>query len=81
MSDRLYALTFRLWYFNMIKMNAETWKIEVATVKKELSEMTTLLAQNNPMDVGIVRKKFLLEHLERIRSQFLGLSGNSYSYQ
>jgi DNA-binding GntR family transcriptional regulator len=80
MSDRLYALTFRLWYFNMIKMNTATWKMEVATVKKELSEMSSLLAQNNPMNVGIVRKKFLLDHLERIRSQFLGLSGNSYSY-
>jgi DNA-binding GntR family transcriptional regulator len=77
MSDRLYALTFRLWYFNMLKMNAETWKIEVNMVKKELSEMSTLLLQNNPTNVGIARKKHLLQHLERIRSQFLGLSGNS----
>ena len=81
MSDRLYALTFRLWYFNMIKMNTEAWNNETATVKKELSEMSNLLAQNNPMKVGIARKNLLLEHLERIRSQFLGLSGNSYTYQ
>ena len=81
MSDRLYALTFRLWYFNMIKMNAEAWKIEVSTVRKELSELSTLLTQNNPMNVGIARKKILLDHLKRLRSQFLGLSGNSYTYQ
>ena len=35
-SDRLYALTFRLWYFNMLNMNAEDWNIEVAAVKKKL---------------------------------------------
>jgi DNA-binding GntR family transcriptional regulator len=81
MSDRLYALTFRLWYFNMIKMNVETWKIETSTLKEELSEMSTLLAQNSPTGVGIARKKYLLKHLDRIRSQFLGLSGNSYTYQ
>ena len=80
-SERLYALTFRLWYFNMIKMNAEAWNNETATVKKELSELSTVLAQKNPLDVGIARKKHLLEHLERIRSQFLGLSGNSYANQ
>ncbi|MBC2711444.1 MAG: GntR family transcriptional regulator [Desulfosarcina sp.] len=81
MSDRLYALTFRLWYFNMVKMNGKTWKIEVTALKKELSEMSTLLAQNNPMNIGIAHKKHLLDHIERIRSQFLGLSGNSYTYQ
>lgn len=80
-SDRLYALTFRLWYFNMIKMNIKAWNNETATVKKELSEMSTLLAKKTPMNVGIARKKYLLEHLERIRSQFLVLSGNSYTYQ
>jgi DNA-binding GntR family transcriptional regulator len=75
--DRLYALTFRLWYFNMLKMNAETWKIEISTVKKELSQILSLLSQNNPAEVGSARKKHLLEHLERIRSQFLGLSRNA----
>ena len=81
MSDRLYALTFRLWYFNMIKMNTEEWNNETAAVKKELSEMSALLAKNNPINVGIARKKFLLDLLERIRSQFLRLSGNSYTHQ
>jgi DNA-binding GntR family transcriptional regulator len=78
MSDRLYALTFRLWYFNMIKMNADAWNNETAMVKKELVEMSALLKENIPNKVGTARKKFLMEHLERIRLQFLGLSGNSY---
>jgi len=75
-SDRLYALTFRLWYFNMLKMNTTDWSNEVAAVGKELSETAQLLATQNPQEVGRVRKKFLWEHLERIRSQFLGLSVN-----
>jgi DNA-binding GntR family transcriptional regulator len=75
-SDRLYALTFRLWYFNMLKMNTESWQIEISTVKKELSELLAILSRSHPTEVGIARKKHLLEHLERIRSQFLGLSRN-----
>jgi len=80
-SNRLYALTFRLWYFNMIKMNTEAWNNETTTIKKELSELSTLLVQKNPINVGIARKKYLLGHLERIRSQFLGFSGNAYVHQ
>lgn len=79
MSDRLYALTFRLWYFNMINMNTEEWNYETASVKKELAEMSALLVKKNPVNVGRARKKYLLEHLERIRSKFLGLSDNSYA--
>jgi DNA-binding GntR family transcriptional regulator len=79
MSDRLYTLTFRLWYFNMLKMNTDEWNNETASVKKELTEMSALLAGKNPEDVGKARKRYLLEHLERIRSKFLGLSGNTYT--
>jgi len=77
-SDRLYALTFRLWYFNMLNMNAEDWNIEVAAVKKELSETSALLIKNNPPEIGLARKRHLLDHLERIRSKFLGLSVSSF---
>ena len=78
-SDRLYALTFRLWYYNMLKMNAEDWNIEVAAVKKELVETSALLVENNPREIGLARKRYLLDHLERIRSKFLGLSVSSFS--
>lgn len=75
MSDRLYALTFRLWYYNMIKMNAAQWKNEVISVKKELTDLAAILTQESPIDVGQARKTHLLEHLERIRSGFFSLSG------
>jgi DNA-binding GntR family transcriptional regulator len=77
-SDRLYALTFRLWYFNMLKMNAEDWSIEVAAVKKEIEETSVLLSKSTPREIGLARKRCLLDHLERIRSKFLGLSVSSF---
>ncbi|WP_319526302.1 GntR family transcriptional regulator [uncultured Desulfosarcina sp.] len=78
-SDRLYALTFRLWYYNILKMNAEDWTLEVAALKKEIAETSALLVQNNPQEIGPARKRHLLDHLERIRSKFLGLSLSSFS--
>jgi hypothetical protein len=36
--------------------------------------MLTILPHKHPAEAGTARKKHLLEHLERIRSQFLGLS-------
>lgn len=78
-SDRLYALTFRMWYTNMLKMNGQEWNRETDSVKKELAEMAVLLAQGSPAEVGSARKQCLLEHLDRIRSTFLGLSGSSFA--
>ena len=79
MSDRLYALTFRLWYYNMIKMSADEWNEEVMSVQKELIDFSTILNQKNAKDFGKARKKHLLEHLDRIRSTFFNLSGSSYN--
>lgn len=79
MSDRLYALTFRVWYFNMLKMNNYDWNREVKSVKEELTELSALLTENDPEKVGLARKTNLLKHLERIRSKFLGLSGNAFA--
>lgn len=73
-SERLYALTFRLWYFNMLKMNDADWSNEVLAVKSELSDLTTVLNQKDATAVGDTRKKHLLKHLERIRTQFFSLS-------
>jgi DNA-binding GntR family transcriptional regulator len=81
MSERLYALTFRLWYFNLIKMSRSEWREEVISVKKELADLSTVLTQNNPNDVGRTRKRHLLEHLERIRSKFFSLSGSIHTDQ
>jgi DNA-binding GntR family transcriptional regulator len=74
MSDRLYSLTFRLWYFNMLKMNHAQWNVEVLAVKEDLLALSELLKAGIPERVGRARKEHLLKHLERIRSTFLGLS-------
>lgn len=74
MSDRLYSLTFRLWYFNMIKMDLNQWEDEVLSVVEDLESLSDLLASQSPANVGKARKEQLLKHLKRIRSQFLGLS-------
>ncbi|MCD4722936.1 MAG: GntR family transcriptional regulator [Desulfobacula sp.] len=74
MSDRLYSLTFRLWYFNMLKMHNKEWNIEVVSIKEDLLSLCELLKANIPKKVGEARKEHLLKHLKRIRSKFLGLS-------
>lgn len=75
MSDRLYALTFRLWFFNMVKMDHQAWNQEVVAIKEDLTHLSDLLHNDRPEQVGQARKQHLLKHLKRIRSQFLGLSG------
>jgi len=74
MSDRLYSLTFRLWYFNMLKMDNKGWNQEVMAIKEDLTSLADLLHNNTPEKVGCARKEHLLKHLKRIRSKFLGLS-------
>lgn len=74
MSQRLYILTFRLWYFNMIKMDKNAWETEVEAVHEDLSILKSLLSDGNPDQVGQARKAQLRKHLERIRSSFLGLT-------
>lgn len=73
-SERLYALTFRLWYFNMLKMNDDEWNQEIMAVKKELTDLSAVLVMKKPKDAGRTRKDHLLKHLERIRSKFLSVS-------
>ena len=74
MSERLYSLTFRLWYFNMLKMENIAWNQEVLAVKKDLEELINLLKSGTPELAGKARKAQLINHLKRIRSKFLGLS-------
>ena len=74
MSDRLYSLTFRLWYFNMLKMHHDQWNVEVSSIQEDLASLAELLHSGSPEMVGQARKDHLLKHLKRIRSTFLGLS-------
>lgn len=74
-SERLYCLTFRLWYFNLLKLQKDEWNIEVMSIKEDLLSLSELLKAGSPKMVGEARKEHLLKHLERIRSKFLNLSG------
>jgi len=74
MSDRLYALTYRLWFFNMLKMHNEDWNLEVISVKEDLVSLSDLLKHSSPEEVGKARREHLLKHLKRIQAKFLGLS-------
>jgi len=74
MSERLYCLTFRLWYFNMLKMQQDELNIEIMSIKEDLVSLSELIKGDSVKSVGDARKDHLLKHLERIRSKFLNLS-------
>ncbi len=73
-SDRFYVLTFRLWYFNLMKMDARGWHAESLCLESDLLALTDLLAKAAPEVVGKTRKSQLIDHVERIRNTFLGFS-------
>lgn len=70
-SERLYALSFRLWYFNMGKGE---WHEEVAALEKELCELTRAVATPDPKVLGDMRRNQLINHLYRIKEKFLTFS-------
>ena len=74
MSDRFYVLTFRLWYFNLMRMDIRGWHRECQCLQSDLQALKGLLAKSSPEAVGSARKTQLLDHVERIRNTFLGLS-------
>jgi DNA-binding GntR family transcriptional regulator len=77
MSDQLYSLTFRLWFFNMLRMNNEEWNQEVFAIKEDLVSLADLIRHSTPENVGKARREHLLKHLKRIQTKFLGLSAHS----
>lgn len=74
MAERLYSLTFRLWYHNMVKMDTADWNREAEAVITDLSDLFEVLETGTPAQAGQLRKAQLLTHLKRIRSRFLGLT-------
>lgn len=74
MSEHLYALTYRLWYFNLLKMDPANWVNEVEAVREDLVILSHCFTSGNAEQLGRARKSLLLKHLERIRSSFKGLS-------
>ncbi len=78
MSHQLYALTLRLWYFNLLKIDLAKWNEEVLSMKKELISLSVKLKDESPQTVGNERKRQLVNHIDRIRSQFLKFSDILY---
>ncbi|MCA1792519.1 MAG: GntR family transcriptional regulator [Desulfotignum sp.] len=74
MSDRFYVLTFRLWYFNLVKMDNHGLAKEAMCLQTDLGALTKVLGEGPPEAVGKDRKDQLLEHIQRIRSTFLGFT-------
>jgi len=70
-AHQLYALTLRLWYYNLLKSNTEEWKKEVSAMKQDLISLSVKIKNGSPLKVGNERKRQLIAHIERLRSQFL----------
>ncbi|MCK5826635.1 MAG: GntR family transcriptional regulator [Desulfuromusa sp.] len=69
-SEALYDLTVRLWCAVVEKGD---WKEEVQSVFDEISQTITAL-QGSEKKLGMLRRKLLNQHIERIRQKFLGIS-------
>jgi DNA-binding GntR family transcriptional regulator len=78
MSERLYAITFRLWYLNMDRGD---WQKEVRSVQQDLEVLPGIMSRGDPVEVGRARHTQLMSHLERIRSKFLGLTQKESSVE
>lgn len=68
-SDRLYSLTFRLWYSVLAKSD---WQEEVMAVKKEFEKILEYFSSGDSNEFGSIRKTQLMNHFERLRQKFLG---------
>jgi hypothetical protein len=57
-----------------MKMDVRAWHRECQCLQSDLQALTGLLTDASPEAVGKARKTQLLDHVERIRNTFLGLS-------
>jgi len=69
-SEALYDLTVRLW---CVVLDKGDWQEEVQSVFDEISQTLRVLTSHGK-DLGLLRRELLIQHIERIRSKFLGTS-------
>lgn len=69
-SNHLYNLTLRLWYTTLERGN---WSEEVQAMCDEIVATKIAWKNNNPKEVGLMRRETLIRHFERIREKFLGM--------
>lgn len=67
-SDFLYNITIRLWYFIYEKGD---WEEENAAYLNEIVETKIALVEKNPAKTGETRRGCLADHVERIKKRFL----------
>jgi DNA-binding GntR family transcriptional regulator len=67
-SDFLYNITIRLWYFIYEKGD---WKEETSAYLDEIIQTKRALAERDPSKAGETRRGCLAKHVERIKQRFL----------
>lgn len=68
-SESLYDLTARLW---CVVLDNGDWKEEVQSIFDEIKQTLTVLKVGKE-DLGMMRRDWLIKHIERIRRKFLGV--------
>lgn len=69
LSQSLYEQTFRLWFITLDNCD---WQVEVQSVMEEIGSMGDALSKNDPKMAFKIKKQFLIDHFERIKTKFLG---------
>ena len=70
MSAYLYHLTIRLWY---VTIDRKHWEEELRSFIDEIRQSRVILRNRDTEGMAELRRTALLNHLERIRSRFLGI--------
>jgi DNA-binding GntR family transcriptional regulator len=69
LSQSLYEQTFRLWFITLDNCD---WQVEIQSVMEEIGSMGDALSKNDPKMAFQIKKQFLIDHFERIKTKFLG---------
>lgn len=69
-SDRLYTLTFRLWY---VTLDRGDWQEEINDMLSDIDATLACLASGDAAEMTRLRREVLMRHFDRIRAKFLGM--------
>lgn len=69
LSQSLYEQTFRLWFITLENCD---WHLEVQALYDEISSCHDAFSKRDPKMAFKIRKQFLINHFERIKTKFLG---------
>ncbi|MBI9092739.1 MAG: GntR family transcriptional regulator [Desulfobacterium sp.] len=69
LSQGLYEQTFRLWFITLDNCD---WPLEVQSLVDELTACHDAFSKNDPKMAFQIKKQFIIDHFERIKTKFLG---------